>query len=256
MSGIEFERQENIAATANNRRLQKLSQEFLKESARAKYSYNFNNLGRPIIQYPEDIVTMQELIWATRPDLIIETGIAHGGSLVMSSSMLAILDVCDAVEKGEKIDPSRSSRLVIGIDIDIRDHNRKAIENLPKSSRIKMLSGSSIEPKIIEKVRDLAKIYRRILACLDSNHTHEHVLAELEAYAPLTTVGSYCVVFDTIIKDLPNDMFPERSWGKGNNTKSAVWEYLKNNDMFEIDNHIQSKLLLSTAPDGFLKRVQ
>lgn len=199
---------------------------------------------------------MQELIWSVQPDLIIETGIAHGGSLIFSASMLAQLDMCDAIEAGTSFNPKESRRKVLGIDIDIRSHNREAIEAHPMASRIQMIQGSSVAPEIIEEVKQAASGYNRILVCLDSNHTHEHVLAELKAYAPLTSVGSYCVVFDTIIEDLPADMFPDRPWGPGDNPKTAVWEYLKTHAEFEIDKHIDYKLLISVAPDGYLKRVR
>jgi len=220
-----------------------------------KYSYHFEQLGRPIIQYPQDMVAMQELIWQIKPDLIIETGIAHGGSLILNASMLALLDMCDAIENGEIIDPRRSTRKVLGIDIDIRAHNREAIEAHPMASRIQMIEGSSIAPEIIEQVKTIAADYKRILVSLDSNHTHDHVLAELQAYAPLTSVGSYCVVFDTIVEDMPADMFPDRPWGPGNNPKTAVREYLKTHPEFEIDKSIQQKLLITVAPDGYLRRI-
>jgi cephalosporin hydroxylase len=219
------------------------------------YTYNFRWLGRPIIQYPQDMVAMQELIWKIKPDLIIETGIAHGGSLIMSASMLALLDMCEAIETGAVLDPKKSKRKVLGLDIDIRQHNREAIEAHPMSSRIQMIQGTSIAPEVIEQVKAVAKKYQRVLVCLDSNHTHDHVLAELEAYAPLTTVGSYCVVFDTIVEDMPKAMFPDRPWGPGDNPKTAVWEYLKTHPEFEIDKSIDHKLLISVAPDGYLKRI-
>lgn len=220
-----------------------------------KYSYHFDWLGRPIIQYPQDMVAMQELIWSVKPDLIIETGIAHGGSLVFSASMLALLDLSEATEKGETCDPRRPRRQVLGIDIDIRPHNRIAIEAHPMAKRIQMLEGSSTDSGMIEKVRMFAGGFSRVLVCLDSNHTHEHVLAELEAYAPLVGVGSYCVVFDTIVEDMPKEFFPDRPWGPQNNPKTAVWEYLKTHPEFQIDKDIQHKLLITVAPDGYLKRV-
>ena len=197
---------------------------------------------------------MQELIWAVKPDLIIETGIAHGGSLIMSASMLALLDMCEAINAGAVLDPKKSKRKVLGLDIDIRQHNREAIEAHPMSPRIQMIQGSSIAPEVVEQVKAVAKNYQRILVCLDSNHTHDHVLAELEAYAPLTSVGSYCVVFDTIIEDMPKAMFPDRPWGPGDNPKTAVWEYLESHPEFEIDKRIQHKLMITVAPDGYLKR--
>lgn len=211
-----------------------------------KYSYHFEWLGRPIIQYPQDIVAMQELIWHVKPDLIIETGIAHGGSLIFSASMLALLEISKAIKKGK----------VIGIDIDIREHNRVEIEKHPLSNKIKMIQGSSIGEKIVRQVYDFAKDYNNIIVVLDSNHTHSHVLAELNAYAPLVSKGSYCVVFDTIIEDMPEDMFPDRPWGKGNNPKTAVGEYLKTHSEFEIDSNIENKLLITVAPGGYLKRIK
>jgi cephalosporin hydroxylase len=221
-----------------------------------KYSYHFEWQGRPIIQYPQDMVAMQELIWEVKPDLIIETGIAHGGSLIFSASMLALLDMCDAIESDERMYPRVSRRKVLGIDIDIRAHNRAAIEAHPMASRIQMIQGSSVAPDIITQVQSIAEKYSRVLVCLDSNHTHEHVLKELQAYAQLTSVGSYCCVFDTIIEDLPADMFPDRPWGPGNNPKTAVWEYLKAHSEFEIDKTIQHKLFITVAPDGYLKKLR
>jgi cephalosporin hydroxylase len=231
------------------------SRDWMKRAFQQRYMYNFTSLGRPVIQIPQDMVAMQELIWEIKPDLILETGIAHGGSLILSASMLALLDMCDAIEAGKTIDPKQSKRKVLGVDIDIRSHNREAIEVHPMASRIQMIQGSSIDPKIIERVREVAKSYQRILVCLDSNHTHDHVLAELEAYAPLTSIGSYCVVFDTIVEDMPNDTFPDRPWEPGDNPKTAVSEFLKVNTGFEVDNSIQHKLMITVAPDGFLKRM-
>lgn len=234
----------------------KLFRSFVNETARYNYTYRFTALGRPIIQYPQDMVAMQELIWEIKPDLIIETGIAHGGSLILSASMLALLDMTDAIESGTTINPQESKRQVLGIDIDIRAHNLSAIEAHPMASRIKMIQGSSIASEIIEQVHAIAANHLRVLVFLDSNHTHEHVMAELNAYAPLTSIGSYCVVFDTIVEDMSKEMFPDRPWGPGNNPKTAVWEYLKNHQEFEIDKTIQHKLLITVAPDGYLKRVK
>ena len=234
----------------------KLTNDWIKSVNLLKYSYHFEWQGRPIIQYPQDMVAMQELIWSIKPDLIIETGIAHGGSLIFSASMLALLDMCDAIEASEKLDPKISHRKILGIDIDIRSHNRAAIEAHPMASRIQMIQGSSVAPEIIEQVRSIAVNYPRVLVCLDSNHTHDHVLAELQAYAPLTSKDSYCVVFDTIVEDMPAEMFPDRPWGPGDNPKTAVWEYLKTHPEFEIDKSIQHKLLITVAPDGYLKRVR
>lgn len=245
-----------IKALGINSNIQKLTNDWMRSVNELKYSYHFSALGRPIIQYPQDMVAMQELIWEVKPDLIIETGIAHGGSLILSASMLAMLDICDAIESNQIFNPKVSKRKVIGIDIDIREHNKVSIENHPMSSRIQMIQGSSIADDIVNQVKMIAKDYSRILISLDSNHTHEHVLAELEAYAGMTSVGSYCVVFDTIIEDLGNDAFADRNWGIGDNPKTAVWEFLKTHSEFEIDKNIQNKLQITVAPDGFLKRIK
>jgi cephalosporin hydroxylase len=254
----EFQKEvtDRIASYADEKELLEAARAFMRVSTVPKYSYNFSWQGRPIIQYPQDMVAVQELIWEVRPDLIIETGIAHGGSLIFSASLLALLDVCDAIESGATLDPATSRRLVLGVDIDIRAHNRAAIGAHPMASRIRMIQGSSTAPEVIDQVTAVAAEYGRVLVCLDSNHTHDHVRDELEAYAPLTSVGSYCVVFDTIIEDLPADMFPDRSWGPGNNPKTAVRDYVRDHPEFEIDTQIHNKLLISVAPDGYLKRVR
>jgi len=245
---------DRVANYANSD-IENAANDFMSASTQPKYSYNFSWMGRPIIQYPQDMVAMQELIWAIKPDLIVETGIAHGGSLIFMASILAQLDMCEAIEAGTSFNPKESHRKVLGIDIDIRAHNRGAIEVHPLASRIEMIQGSSIAPEIVAQVHKIASNHKRILVCLDSNHTHEHVLAELQAYAPLTSVGSYCVVFDTIVEDLSAEMFPDRPWGPGDNPKTAVWEYLKTHSEFQIDESIQQKLLITVAPDGYLKRV-
>lgn len=255
MSEFENEVASRIAAISRDRTLTQAAATFLRASTAPKYSYNFSWLGRPIIQYPQDVVAMQELIWTIKPDLIVETGIAHGGSLIFSASLLALLDMCESIEAGETFDPRASKRKVVAVDIDIRAHNRIAIEAHPMASRIQMIQGSSIERGVVSQIHEIAKPYRTVLVCLDSNHTHDHVLAELEAYAPLTSKGSYCVVFDTVVEDLPKEMFPDRPWGPGDNPKTAVWQFLKTHPDFVIDRTIHEKLLITVAPDGFLKRV-
>jgi cephalosporin hydroxylase len=252
-----FEREvaNNVSKLGDDLAIQKSSTKWFEETAKYNYSYNFTWMNRPIIQVPQDMVAMQELIYSIKPDLIIETGIAHGGSLIFSASMLALLDMQDAIESGQMLDPKRSDRKVLGIDIDIRKHNRDAIEAHPMSSRIMMLQGSSVADEIVKQVRAIAKDYQTVLVCLDSNHTHEHVLAELESYAPLVSKNSYCVVFDTIVDDMPDDMYPDRPWGKTNNPKTAVREYLKSHSEFVIDKEIPHKLLITVAPDGYLKRI-
>lgn len=246
---------ESIGRMAADQALAAESRSFFNRLCEYKYSYHFDWMGRPIIQFPQDMVAMQELIWEVKPDLIIETGIAHGGSLVFSASMLALLDMCDAIESGQAMDPRVSGRMVLGVDIDIRSHNRAAIEAHPLASRIRMIQGSSTAPEVVKQVQAIAREHSRILVCLDSNHTHEHVLAELNAYAHLTTVGSYCVVFDTVVEDMPKSMFPDRPWGPGNNPKTATHAFLKEHPEFEIERSIQHKLMLTVAPDGFLRRV-
>lgn len=246
MKPFDEEVEERIVDNRRNAALRKAADAFMRESTRPKYSYNFSWLGRPIIQYPQDIVAMQELIWAVQPDLIIETGIAHGGSLILWSSLLDLDAACGGPQDAR----------VVGVDIDIRAHNRAAIEAHPMSKRITMIEGSSVDPGVVAQVEAAAAGRNRVLVCLDSNHTHAHVLAELEVYAPLTSVGSYCVVFDTVIEDLPAGMFPDRPWGPGDNPKTAVHEYLSTHPEFEIDHRIEDKLLLTVAPNGYLKRVR
>ncbi len=264
---FEDEKSSRIENFGRDLLLRSISRNWLEISMERQYVYNFNCLGRPIIQYPQDIVAMQELIWTVKPDLIIETGIAHGGSLILSASMLAMLDYCEAVETGNTLDPSATQRRVLGLDIDIRPHNRDAITAHPMSHRIDMIQGSSVDPDIISKVHEIASGYKTVMVCLDSNHTHDHVLKELEAYAPLTSKGSYCCVFDTFVEDMPIGFFKDRPWNVSNNPKTAVLEYLRLLKerscnaadgvplTFEIDKTIENKLLITVAPDGYLKRV-
>ena len=242
---FEREREDRIKRNGDDKKLKSFADKWTQESMMKNYVYNFSWLGRPIIQSPQDIMALQEIIWNVKPDMIIETGIAHGGSLIFSASMLTLLEICGEIENGQ----------VLGIDIDIREHNKIVIDAHPMSKKITMFQGSSLDKKIIERVNVFAKKGKKILVCLDSNHTHEHVLGELKAYAPLVSVGSYCVVYDTIVEDMPEGSFSDRSWDKGNNPKTAVWEYLKTHMEFKIDKSIQDKLLITAAPDGFLKRI-
>jgi cephalosporin hydroxylase len=239
-------RARNIAAMGADNDLKNSSRNWQIAAAKYNYVYNFSWLGRPIIQLPQDVFAMQELIWSIQPDLIIETGIAHGGSLIFSASMLELNAACGGPEDGE----------VLGIDIDIRAHNRVAIEAHAMYKRISMIQGSSLAPEVIAEVRARAAGKQRVLVCLDSDHTHDHVLAELKAYSPLTSVGSYCVVFDTAIEEVPAEMFADRPWGPGNNPRTAIWEFLKTTDNFEIDEEIPNKLMITVAPDGYLKCIR
>lgn len=261
------ERLDQAASYKNNAPMKEAAYEWLVQCFRNQYMHNFSWTGRPIIQLPADIMAFQEIVWTVKPDLIIETGIAHGGSLMLSASILALLDYCDAIEKNVTIDPNKPVRRVLGIDIDIRSHNRAAIEAHPLSNRIDMIEGSSVSEETVKKVKDIAAEYSNVLVCLDSNHTHDHALQELQHYAPLVSKGNYCLAFDTVIEDLPDDMFPNRPWSHGNNSKTAVYAYLeslKKGDLkgidgknlnFEIDHSIQNKLLVSAIPDGILKRI-
>jgi len=220
-----------------------------------------------VIQVPQDLYAIQELIWSFRPDLVIETGIAHGGSLVMSASMLALLDYCDAVESGQRLDPKASRRKVVGVDIDIRAHNRAAIDAHPMRHKIRTIEGSSVSPEVMEQIAAEAEGYERVMVFLDSNHTHDHVLQELELYAPYVSPGSHCVVWDTGVEDLPDEMCADRPWGKGDNPKTAVWEYLKRLEAqgrtardggalrFEYDRTIEYKIAITASRDGFLRRI-
>jgi cephalosporin hydroxylase len=231
---------ENIAGLQADGDVQALSRIWVREISRYKYTYNFTWLGRPIIQFPQDMVAMQEVIWQVRPEVVVETGVAHGGSLVYYASLLELLG---------------GTGRVVGVDVEIRPHNRAAIERHPLARRIQMIEGSSTDEAVVGQVRALCAGRGTVLVVLDSNHTHAHVLRELELYSPLVTKGSYLVVFDTLIEDLPDELFHGRPWGKGNNPKTAVREFLKTNGRFAVDAAIPAKLLFTAAPDGYLRCV-
>ncbi len=237
---FEAEVRDNVSALGQSAEMQKLGMDFVGKTAAAKYSYNFSWMGRPIIQFPQDMIAMQEILWRVQPDLLIETGIAHGGSLIYYASLMELIG------KGR----------VLGIDIDIRSHNRREIEKHPMAKRIDMIQGSAIDDDLAARVAERAAEVETVLVVLDSNHTHAHVKRELELYAPLVSVGSYCVVFDTVVEDMPPGSFPDRPWDIGNNPKTALHEYLNENDSFEIDAAVHEKILITVAPDGYLKRVR
>lgn len=238
---FEMERKERIAANQQDISLRDSARQFLKESLRGKYSYNFSWMGRPVIQYPQDLLVLQEIIWRIKPELVIETGIAHGGSLIFHASMLELLG---------------GPGTVVGIDVDIRVHNRAEIERHPMSRRIVMIEGSSIEERIVKKVRELAARHKTVMVCLDSNHTHDHVIEELKLYGPLVTPGSYLIVFDGIIEEMPEQFSTERPWGPGNNPLTAIRQFLHKNPEFVPDDEIENKLLITAAPSGYLKRIR
>jgi cephalosporin hydroxylase len=218
--------------------MRQLANRLFVEACRHRYSYNFTWLGRPIIQFPEDIVALQEIIWKTEPDLVIETGVAHGGSLIFSASILELLG---------------GDRRVVGVDIDIRAHNRAAIEAHPLARRIDLVQGSSLDADVVQHVKRLAAGRQRVMVILDSNHTHEHVLGELQLYSPLVTKGCYLVVCDTVVEDMPKALFPDRPWGPGDNPKTAVRAFLETCSRFEVDPEYEHKLLLSVCPEGYLR---
>ena len=231
---------QNIVEQSSDADLLALGKTWVRETMNKKFIYNFTWMGRPIIQHPHDTMALQELIWQIKPDLIIETGIAHGGSVIFSASMLELLG-------GEG--------KVIAIDIDIRKHNRDEIEDHPMFKRIDLVEGSSVDVETLAKVKDLAKGRKNIMVILDSNHTHEHVMKELELYSPFVSLNSYLVVFDTWVEDVPENYYPDRQWDKGDNPKTAVWEFISKNKNFIIDKSIEHKLVITLAPDGFLKRI-
>jgi len=224
---FEMDREESLKKLGKNEKIQKASIKWLTDVSELNYSYNFNWLGRPIIQFPQDIIALQEIIWKVKPDLIIETGIARGGSIIFYASLLELIG---------------KNGLVIGIDNEIREHNRVEIEKHSMYKRIKMIEGSSIDKKVLDKLYEYSKDKKNVLVILDSNHTHEHVLKELNLYSPLVTKGSYLTVLDTIIEDMPEKFFINRPWGKGNNPKTAVWEFLKSTNRFEIDKEIEESV--------------
>lgn len=232
---------ERAASMAANPAVQRASRAWMDATLPHKYSYNFRWLGRPIIQYPADVLALQEIIWAVRPQLIIECGVAHGGLTVFLASMQQLV-----AENGR----------VLGVDVEVRRHNRAAIEAHPTASVIGLIEGSSVERSTVDAVRERCPSDGAVMVVLDSNHTHEHVLAELRHYAPMVTPGSYIVVLDTIIEDLPGDAFGDRPWSVGNNPKTAVHQYLREDDRFEVDTETENKLLLSTGPHGYLLRVR
>lgn len=218
--------------------MDELTRQWFLQSVKDRYTYRFKWLGRPVIQFPQDMFAMQEILWEVKPDLVIETGIAHGGSLIFYASILELIG---------------GDGLVLGIDVEIRPHNRPEIEQHRLAHRIRMIEGSSVDESVVRQVRDLAQGKKRVLVALDSNHTHNHVLRELEFYSPLVTKGSYLIVFDTVIEELPKDFFSDRPWGTGNNPKTAVDEFLHNNRRFSIDEAIEKRLQITAAPGGYLK---
>ena len=253
----EFENQvnTNILNLKSDGTLKDLSRAWLNQAALSNYTYNFRWMNRPIIQIPQDIIAIHEIIWQVKPTLVIETGIARGGSILFTASQLALLDLYEStIDLSSETFSVKPQRKVIGIDIDIREHNKKALVENPLNPWITLIEGSSIDPEIIDVVsRNAAD--EKVLVILDSNHTHQHVLEELKSYSKFVSEGSYCIVLDTVIEYMPDDLFPDRDWGVGDNPLTAVNSFLSDNHSFEIDEQIDAKLCISVGPKGFLKKI-
>lgn len=235
------ERRQAIAMMANDEELKRKSLDWMLHADQYKYTYNYTWMGRPIIKFPSDILLMQEIIWDIKPDLIIETGIAHGGSIVFSASMLELLG---------------GDREVVAVDIDIRQHNREKIEAHPMAKRIHMIEGSSTDPAVLDQIRERAQGKQCVMVALDSLHTHAHVLEEMRLYAPLVTVGSYMVLPDTFIEYFPKGYYSDRPWDVGNNPMTALRAFMQENNDFVIDTERCNKLLITEGFDGYLKRIK
>ncbi len=234
------ERSLDIKKMNSDKYFKELTMKWIKKSIKYKYVYNFTWMGRPIIKYPNDMIVMQEIFWEVKPDLVIETGIAHGGSIIYSASLLKMMGI-----KRFK---------VIGIDIDIRAHNLKEINRSSMRKYIKMFEGSSVDEKITKKIFTYAKKFKKILVILDSNHTHDHVSRELEIYSKLVSKDSYIILPDTYIGYLPNNTFPNRPWTKNDNPMTALQAFLKKNKKFKIDKYKSSKSMITEAMNGYVKK--
>lgn len=234
-----------IAAQGKDTNLVTSAEKFLEAGLRTKYIYNFSWLGRPIIQTPQDIVALQEVVFRTKPDVIIDIGIARGGSIVFFASMLEL----NALYGGNE------DATVLGIEIDLRYQNRDAIKDSPLSKRIELIDGSSLSPEVISQVAGYISNKKTVMVCLDSLHTHAHVLAELNVYSKFVTSGAYCIVFDTSIEGMDDSLFEDRPWKTGNSPGSAVKEFLSREDDFLIDESINDQLIITMNKNGYLKRI-
>lgn len=241
----------SIQLMSKDEELKQISRDWIQKSGPYKYAYNWKWLGLPIIQLPPDILLTQEIIWDVAPTVIIETGIARGGSTVFNASQLALLDICEA----GKCVPAQSKRRFIGIDIDIRSHNRRAIEAHPLSALITLYEGSSVDPGTIHYLRSVIREDDKVLVILDSNHTHDHVAEELRLYSELVSIDSFLIVHDTGIEFAEENFFSDRDWGKGNNPLTALREFLSGNKNFEIAQSEGDKLLITSSPQGYIRRV-
>ena len=222
---------------------ERISEEWVRVGWNLNYSYTFSWLGRPVIQLPEDLVRTQEAIHRVQPDVIVETGVAHGGSLIFYASL------CKAMDRGR----------VIGIDIEIRPHNRRAIMDHPLSSLITLIEGSSVDPAIVRQVGSLIKPGEKVLVLLDSNHTKAHVAAELEAYAPFVTADSYIVATDAIMRDVANTPKGNPAWTE-DNPAAAAREFVARHPEFTLEqppwsfNESPLGRSITYWPDAWLRR--
>lgn len=242
----EFERQKEIdtAAMSNDRALFDASTDLVLASDKYRYSYLWSWMGVPIIQRPADVLALQEIVWETKPDVIVETGVARGGSVVFFASLLRMLGKPDGK--------------VIGVDIDIRAHNRDTIERHPMASSIALIEGSSVAPETIQKVNAHIMDGASVMVVLDSDHSRNHVLAELRAYCNLVSKGQFLVAADTILGFIPPEKAPtyySKVLLAGDEPLAAVRAFLAENDSFALD-PINGKLIMSSSPHGYLRRVK
>ena len=208
---FESEKQAGIKALGADLEARRLSKEWFSRVSKLRYSYNFTWLGRPIIQFPQDLIALQEIIWKLKPDIIIETGIAHGGSLIFYASMLELIGL---------------DGRVIGVDIDIRPHNRAALDDHRFRGRISLIEGDSCSGAVIAQIEKIAEHKSCMIVILDSNHTKDHVARELQLYEKFIRKNGYLIVFDTIIDEMPEEFSEGRPWGPGNGPRGAVVEFL------------------------------
>ncbi|OQA00607.1 MAG: Rhamnosyl O-methyltransferase precursor [Planctomycetes bacterium ADurb.Bin401] len=239
----EFEklRIDSAAQMAADKKLKADALDVLVRADHHRWIHQTNWMGEPILNLPQDMFAIQDIICRTKPKYIIESGVAWGGSLLFYSTIMEAID-------GGKI---------IGIDTYIPDDLRERLNSHGKiSQRITLINGSSVEQTTVDKVRAIIGDCREVMVVLDSFHTHEHVLNELRLYSPLVGKGFYLVCGDTIVEDIPEQTHRTRPWGRGNNPKTALWQFLKENDRFETDKETDNKLLLTCNPDGYLKCVK
>ena len=243
---FEIEVSTRISKQISNNQLKAHANAFLTESLKSQYIYNFSWLGRPIIQTPQDLIALQEIIFKIKPDLIIDVGVARGGSLIYCASILELVGIYGGNKHSK----------VLGVEIDLKDHNRQAILASPLSPKIRIIDGSSIDPSVVSLIQAEVSKVKTVLVCLDSLHTHKHVLSELNAYSNFVSVGSYCIVFDTSIEGQNDELFSDRPWKSGNSPGSAVGEFLQHNKDFIVDERIDGQLVITMNKRGYLKRIK